>query len=361
MYYLPILLDRKEFKRIIYNHGLAGEATIALFEGEDLKAKEGKEESFIKLNTFLHTVGKEQLNVNSISNQSNRKCVKNNKSCIKHKRKFCNCIENNKNKNYLKLQKKKMFKIKKSNLGIENKSESIDDFIDKTVLELTKQTERGVLDLPKDTISIPNIKTMSHTGFDSNIPVVELNKTITDNGLVEEYIPYKEKYIKIILAEAISMIGTVVLALVCWTSFSRKYILIILTLIVFCCALGKVIALQYVEYFVAVMRFATKSGLITTKLFSCENFHTDYRETVFVFFGFFGRFFYFFAAFIADALMETGIYSINYYEIALSFTFLVILLFLKTDDPNKPVDNVRDISNILSEYNKDRSEVEKSL
>ena len=65
-----------------------------------------------KLNHLLDLIGKEQLNVNSISNQSNRKCVKNNKSCIKHKRKFCKCIENNKNKNYLKLQKKRYLKLK---------------------------------------------------------------------------------------------------------------------------------------------------------------------------------------------------------------------------------------------------------
>ena len=104
----------------------------------------------------------------------------------------------------------------------------------------------------------------------------------------------------------------------------------------------------YVEYFIAVLRSTSKAQINIGKLYTCENFHSDYRETVYAFYGFMARLSFFLGPYFADAMMLTGIYTINYYECGLVGVLYILLFYLSTDDPSKDVDNLKQYDNNLN-------------
>ena len=367
-YYLPILLDEPDFKKLLFKEGMAGakiEAEMrskglitneeaAALDVDSAKALEiATPQTFVQLNSFLKLIGRSQVNrfedFTKKNSDNEISCLTAKRKINKRKNKQKFIIRKNDDNNNLSSEnelKNKIFKIKNSSINYLNGNSLLKK---QEPIEFTPSpdtnTTNNIVDevIQKETEPKP-----------SSLQEV-MDKLIDDVVKQDRYIAYSEKYVKIMAAEATSMIGTIIVGLVAHSNFSRKYLLLILLTISLGCTLGKIFAMVYVEYFIAILRSTSKAQINIGKLYTCENFHSDYRETVYAFYGFMARLSFFLGPYFADAMMVSGIYTINYYECGLAGLLFILLFNLKKDDPSVEVDNLKSLNENLEKMEKNKT------
>lgn len=149
-----------------------------------------------------------------------------------------------------------------------------------------------------------------------------------------------KKYKKVMISTFISMLGEVFPAILAMSSIRIKYLVAIAY---FLCAISssmKIYEPLYVEYFSSALKISDKICINFMRLYTSGQFHTDYRETVYVFCGFISRFVIVFAPFIIDYLFNIDVFLPCYFEIILGLSGFMLTLMLVLDDPDKKIDHV---------------------
>jgi MFS family permease len=149
-----------------------------------------------------------------------------------------------------------------------------------------------------------------------------------------------KKYKKVMISTVISMLGETFPAILAMTNIRIKHLVAIAFFLCGISSSMKVYFPIYMEYFSSALKISDKICINFMRLYTSGHFHTDYRETVYVFCGFISRFVIVFSPFIIDYFFSLDVFLPCYFEVLLSLTGFMLTLMLVLDDPEKKIDHV---------------------
>jgi hypothetical protein len=140
----------------------------------------------------------------------------------------------------------------------------------------------------------------------------------------KEYVQYSSKYLKVLLVEGVTVIVLLLNCFIHHTDWPKAPIYLVIAIIGIIFSGSKLLAIQYVEYFVAITYCFSKAGISFVVAFVCDNYHTDHMGSVFIFFSCFSSFFLVTCPFIMNGLLIDGFTSPNYFILSLAICLIII-------------------------------------